>query len=198
MKINSANLALSITLCLFSNISYAENNDCKSIKNKQKKLACYELSDKSSVQKAESATTSANIAAANEAISALKKLGANVEIGVSYREYPKVLIEAVDINNKYLESNSAQSLPEPTKHIAAALSHYKNAWEFWNISVDGPYASSSSFISDPSFINLIKNKYPNVEAELYYGTYKIYRDKLLSDIWSQAKAETNAAESALK
>lgn len=70
---------------------------------------------------------------AKDAIMALKKLEARVEIGISYKDYGPALGETKFPVNLFLESSEAKEKPELAIHIENAIQYFEIAnfiWEY--------------------------------------------------------------------
>ncbi len=190
-----------IGMVLFSGVVAAESN-CKTIKNTQKRLACYDAKDKVS-EKTETASTSAtsqtntsNINAAKAALDELKKLQTRVEIGISYREYPQALAETKAAVDKFIDSNAAKALPEQTKDIQSALDNYLAAWNEWQ------YAlllcpSCDGFIFLKDYHTRIKERYPEVKTTTGLGGEYIALYDVLSAAWTRASNAILSAKNKL-
>lgn len=75
----------------------------------------------------------------NEALTALKRLEARTEVGVSKTAYSSALGEAYFSVKQFLESADAKSMPELGKALTKTVYWYKAADEFWDIKVDRLY-----------------------------------------------------------
>jgi hypothetical protein len=68
---------------------------------------------------------------AKEALMALKKLQAKVQVGISYKEYGPAVGDTKFPVNLFLESNEAKKDFKFTQAIKAAMKHYEGALEVW-------------------------------------------------------------------
>ena len=86
---------------------------------------------------------------ANDAISALKKLQARTEIGISYRDYAPALGEAYFPVKRYLESEDAKASPQTANSVRKASHWYRAAEELWELSILRGYLDCTADKYDP-------------------------------------------------
>lgn len=172
----------------------AADVDCKKIKNSKKKLECYEVKERNNKSsKLTENQSSTSIKASKDAIDALKHLGIRVETGVSYNEYGPYLGDTSVKVKTFLESEAANEQKEAAASIAKALGYYQEALENWSVALK--FQPRHDIVMDTYYVNLIKEKYPEIEQEKYGG---IYYPSVLNKIWELAKKSTKEAEEKIK
>jgi hypothetical protein len=84
---------------------------------------------------------------AKEAIRALKKLEARVQVGISYRDYAPALGDAQFEVNLFLESPEAKSKSELSQSIKKAMELYLQANTIWGekVKLSLPYELQEKF-----------------------------------------------------
>ncbi|MBM4273243.1 MAG: hypothetical protein FJ134_02110 [Deltaproteobacteria bacterium] len=147
-----------------------------------------------------------------EAIKALKKLEAKIEMGVNYQKYVEVLGETNAEVKLFLESKSSKKYPDIVTSINKIMDNYKDAAKLWSVIIDHP--GRVSFFS-PYDKPLPRGGYPygyEIYSKLFTKYPKAY-DKLsnyrngfgkeitlndfLSVIWNEAFKETKKLSSYL-
>ncbi len=75
---------------------------------------------------------------AKDAVRALQKLQARVEVGVIYRDYLPALGDAKFEVNLFLKSPEAKNKIELADAISTAMEYYETAGEIWKSSIQKP------------------------------------------------------------
>ncbi len=156
---------------------------------------------------------------AEDAVSALKKINAGVEIGINNSEYSKLLIEAQASVNQATENLPDKEFDEFRQALKLATEAYSDARIVWNKagtdkilfaceikfpeksknpaeeSMMGFYTSKC----DPKIYQLAQ-KYKIPRSEIYNDVKlpAMYLDEGLSTIWKKAKEHTDRASNILK
>jgi hypothetical protein len=73
--------------------------------------------------------------AAREAVAALRKIEAAVQVGVSYQQYGPLLVEA---KSKVNDANAVLPEGELKQKLNAAMDAYADANQIWGIKISGP------------------------------------------------------------
>jgi hypothetical protein len=96
---------------------------------------------------------------AKEALMALKKLQAKIQIGISYKEYGPACGDAKFPVNLFLEGDEAKKDFKFTQAIKTAMKHYEGAFEVWGC-MFGLYGLTEVLTTpmyDPVIQNILKN-----------------------------------------
>jgi DNA repair exonuclease SbcCD ATPase subunit len=94
---------------------------------------------------------------AKEAVNALQKLEARIEVGISYLDYSRALGETLYQVEQFLQSPASSKLPEFSNSIRKVLSHYMILKEVLDLEV------KSKFLPEKYFNNRIKPLYPSAK-----------------------------------
>ena len=148
---------------------------------------------------------------AKEAISALKRLEARVEVGISYRDYGPALGDALFGVNQFLQSPEARKNPKLAEVITKVMTHFRMAGRVWNWSISSGssgykylpvgkakfYGSRSEEEELNKLLKDILAKYPNVTevaltGSMEYGSLSI--EKVVGFIWKEASEELKQAD----
>lgn len=137
---------------------------------------------------------------AQEALTALKKIQAKTETGISFKDYSTALGDAKFYVNEYLDSADVKRIPEAGDAVKKAMLHYETAKIVWDDKFAKRNSTVKGFIYELSIIGqIIAKNYPeaktsevNRQGDKYY-----FIDELLSIIWGKAKDETKKAEGLL-
>lgn len=90
---------------------------------------------------------------ANDALLALKKLKARIQVGISYNDYGPVLGEAQFQINLFLESPSAKENYKFAEAVKNAMKHYNGALEVWGCRFG---ESLKEVLPSPEYDNVIE------------------------------------------
>lgn len=145
--------------------------------------------------------------AAREALRALKKLEARVQVGISYRDYGPALGDAQFEVNQFLESPEAKEKSELAESIASVLGHYQFANVVWRHKVSSGwgffifYENKNKDSPDRILGELVLKTYPKaIEAKTTTsdkGQNVLNTDRVISIIWGKASTELKKATSLL-
>jgi hypothetical protein len=94
-----------------------------------------------------------------EALMALKKLQAKIQVGISYKEYGPACGDAKFPVNLFLESPQAKQNVKFTQSIKDAMKHYEGALEVWScrFGLNGLTEVLSTPLYDPVIQNILRN-----------------------------------------
>jgi len=113
-----------------------------------------------------------------EAVAALKKVEARLQVGISYQDYTKLLGETLYQVNLFLESSESIQKPELTASIKRVLSHYREGQSLWNWRL----------ISGTSYFRENDPLWPRI-VSLYPGAKRDDIDYTIQLIWKEANEE---------
>lgn len=137
---------------------------------------------------------------ASDAIKSITRLGARIEIGISYRDYTNALGDANADVRAFLDGTEAAKNPEARTALQAAIGRYVEARELW-ATMFSRYGSQ--FLPPNSAVaREVLTRYPgaaapiaNVGAALPDGSISV--EMLLPHIWRAAALDVAAARRAL-
>jgi hypothetical protein len=203
-------LVLTSTVCHASYIS--DLKACSDFKDGKKRLACYDIavpvalaidaSVKENLKKLQEDASVNTQSELNEKkalaekqpvldiISAMKKMAARVEAGISYRDYSAPLGELTFAVNSYLQTPTAEKFPLATIYVNETLKHYKNAGGFWGVRFTEPDAKNG-FV--PSYAGTSFSNGYNLRNSSGSG---YFIDEALATIWARASMSAAAAQNA--
>ena len=144
--------------------------------------------------------------AAKNAIRSLKKIENRVKIGVSYRDYPAVLSEAVDAVREFQDSKNSDLYPMVSFALSKSLGHYKMALIVWQEKFQNRTARDDVVIMDSSIrlINKLREDYPNIDEAIYIdnglmgATKRFVYSVALSLIWAEASKSVAGASRSIE
>lgn len=174
-------------------------HDCSRIKSASARLACFDAQKgyqdtqqppaKSTNQALESFQNNAA-----QALAPLQKLGSSVAIGISFRDYSPAVAEIDFQVTKFLKSTSAEYSGEFSDAITNAHLAYFRAGTNWTLAVRfAGKLIKDEIIIDPGLVDLYPDLSPYTRIGYGGNTYANY-NKVLSVLWSAARAETAKAE----
>jgi len=100
--------------------------------------------------------------AEKEAVRALQKLQARVEVGISYRDYTSALGDAKSEVNLFLQSPGAKKRLELSMAIEKAMRHYQTVTDVWKWKID---KHDSTIPVDYWLWEFLLKTYPNLKEE---------------------------------
>jgi hypothetical protein len=124
---------------------------------------------------------------ARDTVTALKKLQARCQSGVSYREYVNALGDAKFPVNLFIGSAEAQKFPDLTASINKAMKHYEYASTLWNTKMSSKFGDLIKVDSPKG--GEIKILYPVAQPSKVNKDEHYYVDSLLPVIWNAATKE---------
>jgi hypothetical protein len=196
---------------LIPNISYSDTiNDlqnCKKIKESQKRLACFDLAstvaiavdesikenlkksqaDKASVENLKKSQADASLKQSMlEVLQAMRKMSSRVETGISYKDYSAPLSDLVFALESLLKNPAADKVAQFTNAATDTINHYKNARGFWERQIkfgDSNNIYSRAFV--PSFgVKQYIADYPSLkEVQATYLNQKTYKTVEITGIY---------------
>lgn len=157
--------------------------------------------------------TAADAQSARDAIKALKRIEARVDMGINYNEYVLAVADARVEVEMYLESSEARQKQALTNSIKKILEHYETAREVWKMKVSKTEDIGTVFghliclKDDPEgvFGRRLLKQYPQAEKPVDHGgamatrAYKkgacdeILVDNLIHIIWLEASRDLHQA-----
>ena len=131
----------------------------------------------------------ASAQSATEAIMALKKLSAKIEVGISYREYTSELGNVNSAVKEFEGSDEAKRRPGVKAAISRVMGHYSFAQAVWLTKISG-YAKNYLSTKDSISANII-SQYPDVQKSVSEGGalsegFGLYIEEVVSIIWNTA------------
>jgi hypothetical protein len=136
--------------------------------------------------------------AARDALKALRTVTAATEVGITYNDYSRRLIDA-----KVLFDDAVAKLPEGSikSELKSAWSDYTKALSVWSYMFTASRQESNRlnfmFPGDLMY-NTIKTNYPNVKVTDFNGTAVLWRSDIFNAIWGSAKIHIQQVNSQLK
>jgi hypothetical protein len=136
---------------------------------------------------------------ARDAIETMKKIGARVDIGISYKDYTAVLGEANYKIKPYLNEQDSNKNLKLKESIQKTWVHYVTANQVWEYQFVRGHSSTPSLLdrnsyikTDAQFIDLLIKSYPEVSQKIQDGRFLAFSDALVV-IWKAAATELNFA-----
>lgn len=209
-----------VVLCSATAVN-AAGNDCRKIANATKRLTCFDAEQKQvnevakqveeavkkketeQAQEREKQIKLEGVTAAKAAIRALKKVESRVQVGISYRDYPSILGDAVDAVREFQDSKHAGAFPATQTALANAVRHYRTALTVWQEKFSHRRVMDSSLVigSTADLLAQLQRDYPNIDTATYSDSANMWGqvskffvyDVALSLIWSEASSSIKQA-----
>lgn len=159
MRKNIFVLALAV-IPLFTEPALAQQQ-CASITNAKKRLACYDIAkdaekdaalreqaakknaeidavlrEQTTKKNAESQAIKEAIVEANKTLASLRRMENRIEVGVSYRDYPSVLADASNAVREFHDSKHSAYMPELDRLFLKVDKQYRDALFLWQDKFD--------------------------------------------------------------
>jgi hypothetical protein len=137
---------------------------------------------------------------ARDAIEALQKIGARVEVGISYKDYAAVLGEANYKIKPYLNDQNSNKNLKLKEAIQKTWVHYLTANQVWEYQFARGHSSNTpnlldrkSYIkTDAQFIDTLIKTYPEISQKIQDGRFLSFSDAL-AVVWQAASTELKYA-----
>jgi hypothetical protein len=120
---------------------------------------------------------------AKEAVRALQKLQARIEIGISYRDYSPALGDAKFEVNLYMQGREAKTKLELATSLSKVIDLYQAALDVWKYGVanDGPIAAINLPVPE------VNGEYP--KSDWYGNEYAVAISKAMFKVCPRLKNE---------